>query len=238
MQKMLIIIPAYNEEKNILRVIEDIRRRTHDADIVVINDGSTDKTESVLECSGVKVINLPYHLGYGVALQTGYKYALDKGYDYVIQMDGDGQHDSGYIENLLSEVRNGNTDLAIGSRFLGDRKYRTSLTRKLGMKLFGCIASMAMGQRVTDPTSGFQALNKKVIRFYVSDVFPCDYPDADAMIMLHRAGFTLKEVPVIMHYDMRRGSMHRGLGICYYIFKMFLSIFVTLLREKYSKKEV
>lgn len=238
MESTLIIIPVYNEEKNILRVIEDIRKKTHHMDVLVVNDGSTDKTEYVLERSGVKVINLPYHLGYGVALQTGYKYALDKGYDFIVQMDGDGQHDPISIENLLTEVKSGDIDVAMGSRFLSNKKYRTSFPRKLGMKLFGSIASLIMGQKVTDPTSGFQALNKKAIKFYGSDVFPCDYPDADAIIMLHRAGFIIKEVPVIMHYDNRSKSMHRGLGICYYIFKMFLSIFVTLFREKSTKEEV
>jgi len=238
MESTLIIIPVYNEEKNILSVIEDIKKKAYDMGILVVNDGSTDKTESVLERSRVKVINLPYHLGYGVALQTGYKYALEKSYDYVIQMDGDGQHDPGSIENLLTVVKSGDIDVAIGSRFLSNKKYKTSFPRKFGMKLFGSIASLIMGQKVTDPTSGFQALNKKVIKFYGSDVFPCDYPDADAIIMLHRAGFIIKEVPVIMRYDNRSKSMHSGLGICYYIFKMFLSIFVTLLREKSTKKEV
>jgi len=238
MESTLIIIPVYNEEKNILRVIQDIKKKTHHMDILVVNDGSSDKTQSVLERSGVKIISLSYHLGYGVALQTGYKYALEKGYDYVIQMDGDGQHDPSSIEDLLTEVKGGDIDVAIGSRFLSNKKYRTSFARKLGMKLFGSIASLIMGQEVTDPTSGFQALNKKVIKFYGSDVFPCDYPDADAIIMLHRAGFIIKEIPVIMHYDNRSKSMHGGLGICYYIFKMFLSIFVTLLREKSTKEEV
>jgi len=238
MESTLIIIPVYNEEKNILGVIEDIKKKAYDMDILVVNDGSIDKTEWVLERSGVKVINLPYHLGYGVALQAGYKYALDKDYDYVVQMDGDGQHDPGSIEDLLRGVKNGDVDVAIGSRFLSKKKYRTSFPRKIGMKLFGSIASIIMGQKVTDPTSGFQALNKKVIKFYGSDVFPCDYPDADAIIMLHRVGFIIKEIPVIMHYDNRSKSMHRGLGICYYIFKMFLSIFVTLLREKSTKEEV
>ena len=238
MESTLIIIPVYNEEKNILRVIQDIKKKTHHMDILVVNDGSSDKTQSVLERSGVKIISLSYHLGYGVALQTGYKYALEKGYDYVIQMDRDGQHDPSSIEDLLTEVKGGDIDVAIGSRFLSNKKYRTSFARKLGMKLFGSIASLIMGQEVTDPTSGFQALNKKVIKFYGSDVFPCDYPDADAIIMLHRAGFIIKEIPVIMHYDNRSKSMHGGLGICYYIFKMFLSIFVTLLREKSTKEEV
>ena len=238
MESTLIIIPVYNEEKNILRVIQDIKKKTHRMDILVVNDGSTDKTQWVLERPGAKVINLPCHMGYGVALQTGYKYALEKDYDYVVQMDGDGQHDPSSIENLLREVRSGDIDVAIGSRFLSNKKYRTSLPRKLGMKLFGSIASLIMGQKVTDPTSGFQALNKKAIKFYGSDVFPCDYPDADAIIMLHRAGFIIKEVPVTMHYDNRSKSMHSGLGICYYIFKMFLSIFVTLLREKSTKEEV
>jgi len=238
MTNKILIIPVYNEEENITRVIEDVNKNITDIDILVVNDGSSDQTASVARKTGAKVISLPYNLGYGIALQTGYKYAVEKSYDYVIQMDGDGQHDPGSIENLLREVKSRDIDVAIGSRFLSNKKYRTSFPRKFGMKLFGSIASLIMGQKVTDPTSGFQALNKKAIKFYASDVFPCDYPDADAIIMLHRAGYIIKEVPVIMHYNDRTKSMHRGLGICYYIFKMFLSIFVTLLREKSTKEEV
>jgi len=238
MTNEILIIPAYNEEENIARVIEGVNKNIRDIDILVVNDGSSDQTASVARKTGAKVISLPYNLGYGVAIQTGYKYALEKGYDYVVQMDGDGQHDPSSIENLLGGVRSGDIDVAIGSRFLNNKKYKTSFPRKLGMKLFGSIASLIMGQKVTDPTSGFQALNKKAIKFYASDVFPCDYPDADAMIMLHRMGFIVKEIPVIIHYNNKAKSMHRGLGICYYIFKMCLSIFVNLLREKTMKKEV
>jgi glycosyltransferase involved in cell wall biosynthesis len=235
---VLVLIPAYDEEDRIGSVVDNIKR--HDAlrDVLVVDDGSSDETRSRAAASGAKVISHPFNLGYGAALQTGYRYALAKGYDLLIQMDGDGQHDPSSLFDLLLPIRRGEADVAIGSRFLhceehgsGLPAYEAPLFRKLGMRLFGTIASLLIRQRVTDPTSGYQAMNRRVLEWVSTDRFPFDYPDADVIIMLHRAGFRIREVPVHMFCDPQKKSMHSGWKPVYYIFKMFLSILVTLLRK-------
>lgn len=178
------------------------------------------------------MVSHPFNMGYGVAVQTGYKYALRQGYEALVQMDGDGQHDPAFISQLLAPVLTGEADFALGSRFLGVESYEPSLARRLGMAFFRRLVSRLIGQRITDSTSGFQAFNRRVIRFFTSEVFPCDYPDADMLITLHRAGFRIREVPVRMHASATGKSMHSGLRPFYYMFKMLLSIFVTLLRKK------
>jgi glycosyltransferase involved in cell wall biosynthesis len=224
-------MPACNEEGRIASTISGIRKFGN-ADIVVVDDGSNDSTASEARASGARVIELPFNLGYGAALQTGFKYALDKGYEFAVQMDADGQHDPASIKALIEPVIADEVDVAIGSRFMYKGNYKAPFVRRIGMYFFGLIASLFTGRKITDPTSGFQALNKKVMEFYASAAYPVDYPDADVIIMLHRQGFRFKEVPVIMHNAAKR-SMHGGiLNPMYYIFKMMLSIFVTLLRKE------
>ena len=234
----LIIVPAYNEEPRIAEVIHGIGEHLPDVDILIVDDGSTDRTREVAVRAGGKVISHPFNLGYGAALQTGYQYALSKGYTELVQMDGDGQHDPSSILDLLGTIQRGEADVAIGSRFLGSRgigstqrPYRAPLMRRLGMRLFGTITSLIIRQRVTDPTSGYQAMNRKVVEWVSGDRFPYDYPDADVIIMLHRAGFRIREVPVRMFENQGKKSMHGGWKPLYYVFKMFLSILVTLMRE-------
>jgi len=230
-KQAIIIIPAYNEEENIAGVINGIKDVVPDADILVVNDGGQDRTAEIVQELGELVINLPYNMGYGVALQTGFKYALQKGYGYAVQMDADGQHDPKDIPMLLDVVLSGEADVVIGSRFLDGGEYRATPVRRLGMLVFGFLASLIIGQKITDPTSGYQALNMNGLRFYASDYYPIDFPDADVIIMLHRSGLKVKEIPVTMYPSTQGTSMHSGLKPLYYIFKMFLSIFVTLLRK-------
>jgi len=227
----IVIIPAYNEEKNIAGVIKGIRNAIPDVDILVVNDGGEDRTEEIVRELGERVVNLPYNMSYGAALQTGFRYAVKHGYGYAVQIDADGQHDPKDILKLLKVVLDGEADVAIGSRFLGGGSYEAPVTRRAGMLIFGWLASFIIGQRVTDPTSGYQALSSNAIRFYAGDYYPVDYPDADVIIMLHRAGLKIKEIPVTMYPNPDNKSMHAGLKPLYYIFKMFLSIFVTLLRK-------
>jgi glycosyltransferase involved in cell wall biosynthesis len=235
---LLVIIPAYNEEGRIGGVIQGILHPLPSADILVVDDASTDLTREEALHAGAKVASHPVNLGYGAALQTGYQYALEKGYEEVVQMDGDGQHDPASSLHLLSPIRKKEADIAIGSRFLipkgigSDRPpYQAPFLRKLGMRLFGAITSFLIKQRVTDPTSGYQAMNRKVLEWVSTDQFPCDYPDADVIIMIHRAGFRIQEVPVQMFESLDGKSMHSGWKPIYYVFKMFLSIFVTLMRR-------
>jgi glycosyltransferase involved in cell wall biosynthesis len=231
-RKILVVIPALNEAGPIASVIQQVREEIPDAQVLVVNDGSTDQTEKKAFAAGAKVLSHPFNMGYGVALQTGYKYALQYGYKYVLQIDGDGQHDPRYLPVLLKELQDGNIDVAIGSRFLGEGEYKVPSIRWVGMRFFGFIASRLSGQKITDPTSGYQALSRRAIEFCSRDAFPGDYPDADVLVMLHRAGLRFREVPVGMHPSLNGRSMHSGLKPLYYIYKMLLSIMLNLMRKK------
>jgi glycosyltransferase involved in cell wall biosynthesis len=232
MQKVIVLIPAYNEEKQIVAVIERVRRIVPEFDILVVNDGSCDATAKMASSTGVIVVSHPFNMGYGVAIQTGYKYAYANAYDFLVQIDGDGQHDPSFIKVLLEPVIAGETDFAIGSRFLQQESYRPSFSRRLGILFFRRLVSVLIGREITDPTSGYQAMNHEVIRFFTDDIFPCDYPDADMLVTLNMAGFRLREVPVRMYANSQGKSMHSGLKPLYYVFKMCLSILVTLLRRR------
>lgn len=236
-KQAIIIIPAYNEEKNIAGVINGIKNVIHDANILVVNDGGEDRTEEIARELGVRVISLPYNMGYGSALQTGFKFALKKGYEYAVQIDADGQHDPEDIPKLLDEVFKNKADVIIGSRFLNKGNYKAPFTRRVGMLFFAKLTSLIIGKKITDPTSGYQAINKHGLKFYAGEYYPVDFPDADVIIMLHRAGLKIKEIPVTMYQGVRGKSMHSGLKPVYYIFKMFLSIFVTLLRKAESDRD-
>ncbi len=237
MGSTLILIPAFNEAARISGVIADIRLAVPAADILIVNDGSRDWTAQIAAEAGAIVVSHPFNMGYGVAIQTGYKYALRHGYDFLVQIDGDGQHDPAYIRRLLAPVQAGTTDFVLGSRFHGEGSYRPPLVRRIGMAFFRKIVNLIIGGKITDCTSGFQAFNREVIRFLSSDLFPVDYPDADVLITLHRAEFTLQELPVRMFADDGK-SMHSGIRPLYYIFKMLLSILVTQLRSRsFYRKE-
>jgi glycosyltransferase involved in cell wall biosynthesis len=229
--KILIVIPAFNEEEKIHVVVQEIRREVPEAVVLVVNDGSRDQTESRARAAGAKVLTHPFNMGYGVTLQTGYKFGLKHGFDYVLQMDGDGQHDPRYLPVLFREIREGRADVVIGSRFLGEGDYRAARLRQMGICLFRFLASRLCGQKITDPTSGYQALNRRAVEFCARDSFPGDYPDADVLVMMHRAGLRLREVPVHMHPNFQGRSMHSGLKPLYYIYKMCLSIGLSLLRK-------
>jgi glycosyltransferase involved in cell wall biosynthesis len=232
----IIIIPAFNEAGRIRETISGIRRFS-DALIVVVSDGSHDRTAEEASQAGATVVSLPFNLGYGAALQTGYQYALRKGYVYAVQMDADGQHDPSYMTVLMNTVRGGDVDVVIGSRFLGEGDYQPTAIKKIGMVFFSILASLLTGQKVTDPTSGFQALNLRAMQFYASDDYPVDFPDADVLIMLRRRGMRFREIPVKMYPSPKKKSMHSGTVPPYYLFKMILSIFVILLRKKYPQEE-
>lgn len=230
---IVVIIPAYNEGTAIGDLIAGIQDVMGDAvDIVVINDGSRDNTADVASRSGAMVISHHFNMGYGTTIQTGYKYAYSKGYEYLVQIDGDGQHDPGYIPRLLEPVMNGAADLSLGSRFLDVDSYNPPLIRRAGMCFFGSLLSVLIGKRMSDPTSGYQALNRSVIAFLTRDSFPCDYPDADVLLMLGLNGFNICEVAVRMYANSAGKTMHSGFKPFYYVFKMLLSMIVTLLRKR------
>lgn len=226
----LVIIPALNEAGRIGHVLRGLADQGVAADVLVIDDGSEDKTTNEAERFGAQVIRHPFNLGYGVALQTGYIYAFKHDYGKVVQMDADGQHDPASVPTLLDNL-DGEIDLVLGSRFLDGDPPPVTLPRRLGSKLFAWIVTRWIGTRITDPTSGFQALSRRVLHELVQDHFPEDFPDADVLITLYRAGLKLKEVPVRMHE--RRGgvSMHRGSMAAYYTYKMFLTLVLLAVRR-------
>lgn len=233
---LLVIIPAYNEEANVANVVKAVHEQLPMADVLVINDGSSDRTAKVASQAGAKVINLPYNMGYGAALQTGYKYARENGYQLLAQIDADSQHDPVYILDMLDLIERGEADVVIGSRFLVDSGYRAPFAKRMGMIIFGTLASWVTGQKVSDPTSGYQALNRKAFCYCANDVYPSDFADADVLVMLHRAGLRIGEVAVKMYPSVNRRSrylnMYSFLTPAYYIFKMSLTMLVSLLRER------
>jgi glycosyltransferase involved in cell wall biosynthesis len=233
----LVVIPAYNEAATVAAVVADVRQALPGFDVLVIDDGSADATAASARAAGAKVLRLPVNSGYGVALQSGYKYAVRHEYGTVAQMDADGQHRAEFMPQLLMRVEDGSADIVIGSRFLdGDGHYQPSRARRIGMGMFSRMASRIMRQHVTDPTSGYQVMRIDVARFFCSDVYPADYPDADILILLHRSGFRVAEVGVQMRMPTGK-SMHSGHRSLYYVYKMLLSILVTLLRPAQAREE-
>lgn len=230
MTKTLIIVPCLNEEKNIGAVVKQVRKALPRAKTLVVDDGSQDQTAFLAKKAGAEVVSHPYNLGYGTALQTGYQYALENNFNYVAQLDGDGQHYPEFLPKLLQSVVSGKSDLALGSRFLGKYSYKMQFLRRLGITIFSKIIQILAGQTITDPTSGFQAMNKKVVKFYASDIYPSDFPDADVLLMALKKGFKIKEFSVRMHPS-DQSKLHSGLKPVYYAFKMFLSIFMTIIRK-------
>lgn len=230
--RVLVLLPAYNEAAGIGAVIDGVREALPSADIVVIDDASKDGTAAAAQFAGAWVLPLPVNLGYGGALQTGYKYAAALSADYVVQIDADGQHDPASIAAVLAPVREGRCDLCIGSRFLEGTPYPIPAARRAGMALFRRVASVLIGQTITDPTSGFQAMNARTIAFFQRDAYPADYPDTDVLVWLHRHGFRILEAPVTMHASASGQSIHSGLRPLYYLFKMSLAIPLNLLRKE------
>ncbi len=228
----LLILPAHNEASNLPRVIPEARAAAPGFDMVVIDDGSRDDTAAVAARLGAEVVSLPVNLGYGGAVQTGFRYAVEHGYDLAVVMDSDGQHDPAGIHLLADTVRSGQADVAIGSRFRGRMAYHQPWVKRAGMRLFAWTVSRITRREVTDPTSGFQALNRDALRFFAYDNYPVDYPDADTLLVLHYAGFRVVETPVTMRERLSGVSMHSGWKPFYYVLKMWLAISMVVLREQ------
>jgi len=227
----LIIMPALNEERCIRGVLEGIRSVVPRVPILVVDDGSRDATGAEARAAGARVVSHPFHLGYGAALQTGYRYALRAGFAGAVQMDADGQHEPESIPALLAAL-DGGADLVLGSRFLALGSYRPPLARRLGMGLFGALASLALGRRVSDATTGFQGLSRRLLAFYDQlGAFPHDYPDANMIIRVARAGLRIAEIPVRMRENPTGGSLHGGLRPVAYVMKMLFSVALEMSRR-------
>lgn len=233
----LVLIPAFNEEQNVGKVLKDIRKSYRNLDVLVINDGSHDQTALVVDEAGEKVITLPFNLGYGGALQTGFKFAEMMNYRYVIQFDADGQHDPGDITLILKELRTGNVDIVIGTRFMGRSEFVPGFFKKSAIKLFRFLIRCSTGEKVTDPTSGLQGLSRAVFVHYAkTGNFPEDFPDADTLINSILSGFRVREIPANIRYRHAGESMHGGLKTAFYMIKMVISISVVVTRKKLGRE--
>jgi glycosyltransferase involved in cell wall biosynthesis len=230
--RKLAIVPAYNEAGMVGRVVRDIRRQAPQFDVVVVDDGSTDATATEAETEGAVVIRHPFNLGIGGAMQSGYQYALRNHYDVAVQVDGDGQHKPAYLADMLAALEtSGDADMVYGSRFRGDPGYRVPMGRRVGNMIFSVVLSAITRQRISDPTSGFRMTNRRGIELFAHD-YPHDYPEVEAILMLHAHRLRIHEVPVRMNArDFGKSSIDYPRS-AYYMAKVLLALFVGLFRRR------
>lgn len=224
--KVLIIIPAYNEQENILNTIADIERHCPDVDYVVINDCSKDGTEKVLRQNGCNYLSLPCNLGIGGGVQTGYRYARDNGYDIAIQFDGDGQHEARYLPDLIAALASGEADVAIGSRFVKKEGFQSSGIRRFGINFLSSLIHLLCGVRVLDVTSGMRAVNRRFIELY-AESYAQDYPEPEAIIAAAMKGAKIVEVPVQMRERQGGTSSINAFRSVYYMIKVSLALILA-----------
>jgi glycosyltransferase involved in cell wall biosynthesis len=232
--RLAVIIPAHNEAGNIGAVIHDARRHAPQAEIVVVDDGSTDATAPTARAAGATVISLLHNLGISGAVQTGYRYAIRE-HDAIVRLDGDGQHDARYVHSLLAPIHAGSADFVIGSRFAGSGVYTRPFARAVGIRFFSFLVTLVTRQHVSDPTSGFHACTADAARFLARNM-PSDYPEIEGLILLCRAGFRVQEAPVVMRP--RQGgvsSIGRARAV-YYVLKVTLAVLIGLLRARPPKE--
>jgi glycosyltransferase involved in cell wall biosynthesis len=234
MSTNLAIVPAYNEEEAIGSTIASIRRWAPDFDVLVVDDGSADKTGEVAAAAGAKVLRLPYNLGIGGGMQAGYVYAKENGYEVAVQVDGDGQHDPRQIKDLLQCLEaNPGLNMVTGSRFLDPDGggFRSSAARRVGIRIFARVLSTITGQKVTDPTSGFRMTDRRGIELFADD-YPMDYPEVEAIMLMHTHRLRSREIPVVMGPRLTGESAISTPQSVYYMVKVLLAVFVALFRKR------
>lgn len=223
--KLLVIIPAYNEQDSIKGVVDSLLSACPNADYIIINDCSSDNTNMVCRENKLNHINLPVNLGIGGGVQTGYKYAVENGYDITVQLDGDGQHDPAYISRLIKPLLEGTSDMVIGSRFVEKSGFQSSATRRLGIVLLKWLIHICCGVKISDVTSGFRACSKRATAFF-ADQYAQDYPEPEAIISAVINGFAVSELPVVMRERKCGKSSISSLKSVYYMIKVSLSIVI------------
>ena len=234
--KVILVIPAYNEESNILTTYNSIlgynKQNKEKYDVIVINDGSTDNTEKILTENNIPHIQLIHNLGIGGAVQTGYKYAYENGYDIAVQFDGDGQHDVNYVKDIISPIQKNEADFTIGSRFIDKKssKFKSTAARQIGIKVISLAINLVTRQKIYDTTSGFRACNKNIIKLFAQD-YPLEYPEPITTTELLKKEFKLKEIPVSMNERIGGVSSIKAWKNIYYMINVCLSIFVVGIRR-------
>lgn len=246
-KELLIIIPAYNEEMNIGTFLDSLQEKgvADFADILVVDDGSADRTLQIVKEKGVHVVSHDFTLGYGSSLQTGYKYAVNNGYTYLVQMDADGQHDACNVERLYAGLQEADEkgelpDLVLGSRFVeGAESYKISGIRKMAQNMFKLAIRVAAGQVILDSTTGLQGLSRRAFTFYSRfHCFDDMYPDANMILQMLLLGFRVREVPAVMHERKKGVSMHSGIKPFFYMFRMLFSILAVWVRIRLIKTDM
>ena len=231
-QRNIAVVPAYNEAATVARVVAALREHAPGYDVLVIDDGSTDATADLAQAAGARVLRHPYNLGIGGAVQSGFLFARENGYERMVQVDGDGQHVAAEIRRLESAMEEGpDTDMVCGSRFLGDFDYVAPISRRTGIHIFAFVLSRIVGQRVSDPTSGFRLYNRRAITLFARD-YPHDYPEVEAVLMVHFHRLSMREVPVRMLERGGGNSSIRSGKSAYYMVKVLLAIFIGLVRRR------
>jgi len=234
----LAVVPAYNESSTIGEVVRSLHELAPRYDVLVIDDGSTDDTGAAARAVGARTLRHPFNLGIGGAVQSGYKYALRNDYDVAVQVDGDGQHKPVHIHDLLESLHTvgDEADMVYGSRFRGDPGYKVPLGRRIGNMIFSIVLTAITRQRITDPTSGFRMTNRRGIELFASD-YPHDYPEVEAILMLHAHRLRVHEVPVRMN---ARGFGRSSIDYprsAYYMAKVMLALFIGLFRRRPTRAE-
>ena len=228
--RSIAIVPAFNEEGSLGTVLEEIHASDPELEVVVVNDGSTDGTARVAAAAGVAIVNLPFNLGIGGAVQTGYQYALEHGFELAIQVDADGQHDPSEIGLVIQPILEERADLVVGTRFVTGGGYRGTRIRRVGIHLFAAVVSLLVRQRVSDTTSGFRAVNRKALRLFAAD-YPHDYPEVESIVLLSRHHLRMLEVPVQMRVRESGNSSITALRSAYYMIKVLLALFIGVFRR-------
>lgn len=228
--KVLVIIPAFNEEGNLERTIQDIQKNAPEFDYVIINDCSTDQTLEICRRHGYSYLNLPINLGIGGAVQTGYRYALYHGYDIAVQFDGDGQHNAKYLKTMSKLLTETDSDMVIGSRFIDKEGFQSSSLRRFGIKYFTFLIRLLTGKKITDPTSGMRMINRNLMSKFTED-YPVDYPEPESVVTVLSEKFKVIETPVVM---MQReegvSSISMGKSL-YYMVKVSCAILIARMKK-------
>lgn len=228
--KKLIIIPAYNESANIEKTVEAIKKEASEFDYVIINDCSTDNTREICEKNQYNIVNLPINLGIGGAVQTGYRYGYEEGYDVAVQVDGDGQYDPRFLNEMAEYLESHNLDMVIGSRFINKEGFQSSGARRLGIKYFTVLIYLMTGKKITDPTSGLRMANRDVMKLFAYD-YPKDYPEPESVVAILRQKKKVEEIPVIMKAREGGVSSISPKKSVYYMIKVTLAILIERIRK-------